>query len=58
VAVLDSHKVKVVYGLGIGTAGIGQFSPIGGILLILFGEGGGVLGLVQALLLDARIREK
>ena len=55
IAVLDSHNVKVVYGLGIGTAGIGQISPIAGKLLGLFVEGGGVLGPAQALLLDAGI---
>ena len=43
VAVSDSHKVKFIYRLGIGTAGIRKISSIAGKLLALFGEGGGVL---------------
>jgi len=58
VAVPDSHKVKVVYGLGIGTSGIGQISPIAGKLLALFGEGGGIMGPAQALLLDTSVTTK
>ena len=58
VAVPDSHKVKVIYGLGIGMAGIGQISPIAGKLLALFGEGGGILGLAQALLLNVTMTRK
>ena len=45
-------------GLGIGTAGIGQISPIAGKLLALFGKGGGILGPAQALLLDAMVTRK
>ena len=58
VAVPDSHKVKVIYRLGIGTAGIRQILPIARKLLALFREGEGVLGPAQALLLDAGIRNK
>ena len=58
VAVPDFHKVKVIYSLGISTAGVGQILPSTGKLLALFGEGGGILELTQALLLDARMREK
>ena len=58
VAVPDSHKVKVIYGLSIGTAGIRQISPIARKVLLLFGEGGGILGPAQALLLDADITRK
>ena len=52
VTVLDSNKVNVIYGLGIGTD-IRQISPIPGKLLALFGEGGGILGPAQVLLLNA-----
>jgi len=44
VSVPDTSKVKVVYGLGIGTATIGQTSPVANKLLALFGEEEGVLG--------------
>ena len=54
----DSHKVKVIYGLGIGTAGIEQILPIPGKLLALFGEGGGIMGPPQALLLDTTVTRK
>ena len=41
VLVPDSNKVKVIYGLGMGTAGIGHISAVSGKLLALLGEGGG-----------------
>jgi len=44
-----------VYGVRIGTVGIGQISLIAGKLLALFGEGGGILGPAQALLLDTTV---
>jgi hypothetical protein len=58
VLVPDSPKVKVVYGLSIGTATIGQTSPVVNKLLALFGEGGGVLGPAQALMVNKSLRDK
>jgi len=56
VSVPDTNKVKVIYRLGIGTAGIGQVSTVAGKLLTLFGEGGGALGSAQFIMLEATIR--
>ena len=57
VSIPASGKVKVIYGMGFGTAGIGQASPIQGKLLALYGEGGGILGPAQAIVLDATLRD-
>ena len=57
VAVTDTNKVKLIYGLGVGTAGIGQVSAVVGKLLALFGEGGGALGPAQSIMLDATIKD-
>ena len=55
----DSNMVKVIYGLGsIGTAYMGQVPPVASKQLTLFAKGGWVLGLVQALVLGANIRDK
>ena len=51
------HKVRVVYGLGFGTAGIGQQSPLANKILALYGEGGAV-GNPPVLLLDPSLRTK
>ena len=40
VSVPDTCKVKIIYGLGIGTARIGQVSPIANKFLALHGKGG------------------
>ena len=58
VSVTNSPKIKVVYGLGIRKATIGQTSPLANKLLALFGERGGVLGLAQALTLNRTLRDK
>ena len=58
VSVPDSNKVKVIYGLGMGTAGIGHVSEVSGKLLALFDKGGGVLGPTQFVVLDAQLRVK
>jgi len=58
VSVPDTNMVKVIYGLGIGTAAIGQVSPLANRLLALFGEGGMALGPAQTIVLDATMREK
>jgi len=50
--------VKVIYGLGIGTAAIGHVSPLANKLLALFGEGGQALGPAQPLVLDSTMRIK
>ena len=39
VAVPNSTAVRLIYGLGMGTSGIGQVSPVANKLLALFGEG-------------------
>ena len=44
ISVPGTHKVKLVYGLGLGTSRIGQVSPIAHKLLTLSGEGGPLLG--------------
>ena len=55
---LGSHHVKVVYGMGLGTAGIGQTPLIADKILTLYGEGGPAIGPSQALVLDATVRSK
>ena len=55
VSLPNSNKVKVLYGTGIGTRRIGATNPTAGKLLALFGEGGGILGPPQALVLDSDI---
>ena len=50
--------VKVVYGLGIGTAAISKVSPLANRLLALFGEEGMALGPAQTIVLDATMRDK
>ena len=57
-SVPDSNKVKVIYVLGMGTAVIGHVSAVLGKLLSLFGEGGGVLGPAESIVLDAQLRVK
>lgn len=57
IAIPASCKVKVIYGMGFGTAGIGQASPIQGKLLALYSEGGGILGPAQAIVLDRTLRD-
>ena len=56
VSVPDLNKVKVIQGIGMGTVGIGHISAVAGKLLSLFGEGGGVQGPVQSIVLDAQLR--
>ena len=58
VSVPDSNKVKVIYRLVMGTAGIGHVSEVSGKLLALFDKGGGVLGPTQFVVLDAQLRVK
>ena len=58
VSVPDTNTVKVIYGLGIGTAAIGQVSPLANKILALFGEGGVALGPAQTIVLDATVRNK
>ena len=56
VAVPGTHKVKLLYGLGIGTSRIGQVSPIANKLLTLYGEGGPLIGAPATLMFDASLR--
>ena len=53
-----THQVKVVYGMGIVTARIGQILPIANKLLALYGEVGITICPSQKLVLDATVREK
>ena len=50
-----THQLRLLYGFGFGTAGIGQVSPLANKLLALFGEGG-ALGCPQVVVLDPTIR--
>ena len=56
VAVPDTHKVKVIYGMGYGTQGVGPGSPIANKFLALFGEGGHNIGLPPVLIFDVNVR--
>ena len=58
VSVPESNKVKVIYGIGMVTALILHVSAVSGKLLSLFGEGGGVLGPAQSIVLNAQLRVK
>ncbi len=57
VSVLNTTKVRLIYGLGVGTATIGAVSPLSGKFLALYGEGGGEIGTPQLLVLPASINE-
>ena len=56
VAVPGTHKVKLVYGLGIGTARIGHTSPVANKLLTLYGEGGPLIGAPATLMFETNLR--
>ena len=53
-----TQQVKVVYGIGTGTASIYQTSPIPKKLLMIYGEGGTAIGPSQRLVLYATVRDK
>jgi len=53
-----TQKVKVIYGMGRGTAQIGQVSPVANKMLALFGEGGADLGTPQVIVLPDDIHVK
>ena len=44
VAIPATNLVKLVYGIGVGSAGIGEVNPLGDKLLMLHGEGDAILG--------------
>ena len=50
-----TRRLRLVFGFGFGTSGIGQVSPIANKLLALYGEGGAA-GPPQVLVLDRNIR--
>jgi hypothetical protein len=56
ISVPGTHKLKILFGLGYGTSGIGQVSPIAKRLLALFGEGSAIMGPAQVISLDPAIR--
>lgn len=58
VAVPDSHNVRLLYGPGVGTAGIGQASPVANKFLALHGEGGPALGTPNVMMFATNIRDK
>ena len=58
VLVPDSNKVKVIYGLGMGTTEIGHVLAVSTKLLAIFGKGGGFPGPAQSIVLDAQLRVK
>jgi len=58
IMVPGTQKVKAIYGMGWGTARIGQVSPVANKMLALFGEGGADLGTPQVIVLPEDIRAK
>ena len=58
VVVPDSNRVKLDYDCGLGTVGIRQIFRVAGKLFTLFGEGGGDIGLPQAIVLEAKLQDK
>ena len=58
VAIPGTHRVRVIYGLGAGSAGIGQVSPLQDKLLALTGEGGGLLGPPQPMILPPALTRR
>ena len=56
VSIPASCRVKLLYDMGFGTAGIGQALSVSGKLLALYSRGGGILGLAQAIALKADLR--
>ena len=56
VAVPDTHKVKVIYGMGYGTQGVGPASPIATKILAMYGEGGNNIGSPPVLISDGAVR--
>ena len=58
VAIPGTHRVRVIYGLGAGSSGIGQVSPLQDKLLALTGEGGGALGPPQPMMLPPTLRRR
>ena len=58
VAIPGTHRVRVLYGLGAGSSGIGQVSPLQDKLLALTGEGGGPLGPPQPMMLPPSLRRR
>ena len=42
ISIPNTHKVRIIYGFGYGTSGIGSVSPIADHILSLYGEGGAI----------------
>ena len=57
IAVPGTHKVKLIYGLGLGTSRIGHVSPIANKVLSLSGEGGPLLGTPTVMTFNPTIRD-
>ena len=51
IAVRRTHKVKTIYGMGMGTGQNRQVSPVANKILALFGKGGADLGRSHVLVL-------
>ena len=59
VAIPNTSKVKLIYGLGYGTAGIGQTSPIDNKFVMLHGEGNNTdIGYPDVLMMNTNIRKQ
>ena len=54
----NSHKIKLIHGMGFHGAGIGATSPLDSKFLALHGEGGPHLGHPELLLLPAKITKR
>lgn len=57
VSVPNTTKIRLIYGLGVGTASIGTVSPLSGKFLALYGEGGGERGTPLMLILPSSISD-
>lgn len=58
VAIPASNLIKVVYGFGVGTAGIGEWNPLQVKLLMLHGEGDEVIGPPDILVVGKNSQEQ
>ena len=58
ISVPGTNKVKIIYGMGLGTAQIGQVNPVANKIMALFGEGGSDLGTPQVLVVNPSIRDR
>ena len=58
VAIPATGMVKIVYGLGVGSAGIGEANPLEGKMLMLYGEGDKAIGPPEILVLGSESNQR